>query len=60
MMKDLPQDPVMLYSLLNTLLRDSYPSLAALCEDRELSEKDLLYRLSEAGFSYDRDRNRFV
>ena len=33
---ELPKDPVMLLSVINTELRDKYPSLDALCEDREI------------------------
>ena len=58
-MKELPQDPVILMSYLNTLLRDQYSSLEALCEDLELSETALLKKLSEAGFDYSRERNCF-
>ena len=32
-MAGLPKDPMSLYSVLNTKLRDFYPSLDALCED---------------------------
>ena len=30
----LPEDPMMLYSFINMKLRDFYPSLDALCEER--------------------------
>lgn len=59
-MAGIPQDPVMLYSYLNTLLRDRYGSLSELCEDLELSEATLRERLSEAGFQYQPEKNRFA
>ena len=32
---ELPKDPMMLFSFINMKLRDYYPSLDALCADRE-------------------------
>ncbi len=55
----LPNDPMILFSLLNTKLRDEYDSLAALCEDLEENEEELKARLAAVGFSYDAEKNRF-
>ena len=33
----LPNDPIMLLSMINLKLRDFYPTLDALCEDLDLS-----------------------
>lgn len=55
----IPNDPVILFSYLNTLLRDKYSSLDSLCEDMELSKEDILKKLSSVGFKYDEDNNRF-
>ena len=55
-MGQLPQDPIMLYSVINTKLRDFYSSL----EDMGLSEEELKEKLSSAGFEYDKDRNQFI
>ena len=55
----LPQDPVILMSVLNTKLRDGYDSLEALCEDLELERDELTDRLHEAGFDYDPEQNQF-
>ena len=38
---ELPKDPVMLLSVINTELRDKYPSLDALCEDREITKTSI-------------------
>lgn len=54
-----PNDPVILFSYLNTLLRDKYPSLDSLCEDMELSKEDILQKLAAVGFKYDEDKNCF-
>lgn len=56
----LPQDPVMLYSFLNLKLRDHYSNLSDLCDDLDVSEGDLLIKMSNAGYIYDRESNRFV
>lgn len=56
----LPHDPVMLYSVINTKLRDFYSSLAALCEDMNINEEDLKQKLATVGFEYDKERNQFV
>ncbi|MBP5410732.1 MAG: DUF4250 domain-containing protein [Lachnospiraceae bacterium] len=53
----LPQDPAMLVSYLNLKLRDYYDSLSALCEDEDISEDELLARLAESGYRYDRETN---
>lgn len=56
----LPQDPYILFSVVNTKLRDQYSSLDALCDDLDVSKAELLQKLSAAGFSYDAGQNRFV
>lgn len=56
----LPDDPNMLYSILNMKLRDFYPSLDALCEDMGIDNAELEKRLREAGFFYAPEQNRIV
>ncbi len=55
----LPKDPAVLFSYINTLLRDKYGSLRELCGDMQLSEEDIIKNLEAAGFYYDETRNRF-
>lgn len=55
----LPKDPIMLMSVINTKLRDLYPSLEALCEDMDVSQAEITEPLEKAGFKYDREQNRF-
>lgn len=56
----LPEDPVLLFSVVNLKLRDFYSGLDALCEDLDIKKEELVNRLSEAGFSYDEEHNCFV
>ena len=56
----LPQDPAVLLSYVNMKLRDSYPSLAALCDDLGADEGTLCSALAAIGYTYDEQRNAFV
>lgn len=55
----IPQDPVILLSYVNTLLRDAYGSLDALCEEKNLSALELEERLASIDYHYSPERNRF-
>lgn len=59
MNNDLPQDPIMLMSVVNMKLRDFYPSLDALCEDLCIDRNVLEAKLAAAGFEYSPQRNKF-
>ena len=59
-MKTLPQDPAMLLSVVNTLLRDQYPSLAHLCDDYAVREAWIREKLASIGYYYSREQNAFV
>lgn len=56
----IPSDPVMLFSFLNLKLRDFYGSLDALCEDLDLSRKEIEDKLGGIGYHYDAEKNKFV
>lgn len=58
-MENLPKDPVMLMSVINTWLRDEYATLDQLCEDREIDREKLTDILSTAGFDYMPEINQF-
>ena len=45
--------------MLNTQLRDFYSSLDLLCDDLMINRDELVKKLADAGFSYDREQNRF-
>ena len=55
----LPSDPMILFSVVNTKLRDEYPSLEALCDDLQVDRQQLESRLSQAGFEYNPAQNKF-
>lgn len=55
----LPQDPMMLLSVINMKLRDYYGSLDELCDDLDVERTALERKLHEAGFEYDGHQNRF-
>ena len=56
---DLPQDPMMLFSVINMKLRDFYPSLDALCEDLNVDKEELMAKLAAFGFEYSEEHNKF-
>lgn len=56
---DLPNDPVMLLSVINMKLRDSYKSLDELCDDLLLDKAALCGKLAAIGYEYDPATNRF-
>ena len=55
----LPNDPVMLMSVINLKLRDFYSSLDALCDDMNINKADLVEKLKSAGFEYNEEQNMF-
>lgn len=57
---ELPNDPVMLLSMINTELRDKYSSLDALCEDRAIQKASIIDTLKGIDYEYDKTRNQFV
>ncbi|MFQ7307315.1 MAG: DUF4250 domain-containing protein [Mediterraneibacter sp.] len=56
----LPGDPVILLSVVNTKLRDFYPSLEALCEDMQADQNEITEKLKMIDYEYDAVRNQFV
>ena len=58
--KNLPNDPMMLLSVINLKLRDYYKSLDALCEDMDADKEELLSKLSSIDYEYDETLNKFV
>lgn len=59
-MPNIPKDPVMLLSYINTQLRDYYPSLEECCRSLGISENDLASSLSGIDYHYDRKKNQFI
>ncbi len=60
MLAGLPADPVILLGVINTKLRDFYPSLEALCDDMQIDGRELADRLGMIDYAYDPGRNQFV
>lgn len=58
-MLDLPNDPMMLFSVINMRLRDIYPSLDALCDDLHVDKDLIIQRLAAVGFEYNAQQNKF-
>ncbi len=56
---ELPNDPIMLMSVINMKLRDEYSTLDALCEDLQMSKEEILKKLAKAGFEYNPEANKF-
>ena len=57
---NIPKDPIMLMSYINTQLRDNYPSLSELAKSLGLDEKEIMNKLNGIGMKYDPDLNRFI
>lgn len=55
----IPQDPEMLYSMINMKLRDSYDSFSSLCEDEDIDEQMVESILNKAGYFYNNEINQF-
>jgi len=55
----LPKDPMILLSYVNTKLRDEYEDPDELCAALDLSREELESRLAGAGFRYDPAQKRY-
>ncbi len=60
MLTGLPGDPVILLGVVNTKLRDFYPSLDAMCDDMQIEKEELTEKLGMIDYEYDAGRNQFV
>ena len=57
---NLPKDPMLLLSVVNTTLRDQYTSLDALCEDMQADREKMETKLQNIDYTYDENTNQFV
>jgi hypothetical protein len=55
----LPNDPIMLMSVVNTKLRDFYSSLDELCKAEDADKNEIIEKLKNVGFEYDENLNKF-
>ena len=59
MSSQIPKDPAILLSYINTQLRDRYPSLEELCASLNIDQSGLIQKLSAIDYVYDRSSNQF-
>lgn len=57
---NLPKDPVMLLSVVNTQLRDIYSSLEELAAAHMVDAQELQEKLAIINYEYNEKRNQFV
>ena len=57
---NIPNDPVMLLSFVNTQLRDNYPTLGELAAAYGVNAEDIKAKLGNIDYTYDEESNRFV
>lgn len=55
----LPKDSNILLSVINTYLRDAYPTLDALCNALGVNKEEIEKSLAKIGYTYDERQNRF-
>lgn len=55
----LPKDPVMLLSVVNTELRDQYPSLKELAKAYGVTEQEITDQLALIKYEYQPETNQF-
>lgn len=58
-MTQIPYDPVILLSYVNTQLRDHFSSLKDLCDSLDLEEDTIQSRLLAIDYHYDPELNQF-
>ncbi|MDE6035554.1 MAG: DUF4250 domain-containing protein [Ruminococcus sp.] len=56
---NIPNDPAILLSYVNTMLRDNYDSLDELCRSLDIDRIELEKKLSVIGYVYSPEHNRF-
>ena len=55
----IPNDPHMLFSFVNMMLRDRYDSLEEFCNANDVDVSEITDKLRAAGYEYDRELNQF-
>lgn len=59
-MSQVPKDPVMLMSYLNTQLRDHYSTWEECCKSLNLEKEQIEKTLKQIDYVYDPERNQFI
>lgn len=57
---NIPKDPAILLSFVNTKLRDFYPSLDEMCSDLGADRVEIEKSLAAIGYAYNSGRNVFI
>lgn len=55
----LPNDPIMLLSVVNTKLRDFYSTLEDFCKSEDAEIDEITKKLESVGYKYDSTHNKF-
>lgn len=58
--ENMPKDPMMLLSFVNTSLRDKGIDLDELCKSFGVEKAEIEEKLDKLGYSYNNELNRFV
>ncbi len=56
----LPNDPFILLSVLNTRLRDFYPSLEECCKAEDIDQDTVINQLASIRYRYSAEKNQFI
>ena len=59
-MTNVPKDPIILLSYINTKLRDDFASLDELCASLEINKGELTEKLANINYTYDDTLNKFI
>lgn len=57
---NLPNNPFVLLSYINTKLRDNYSSLDDLVDDLDLNKDEIINTLKSINYEYDENLNKFI
>ena len=57
---NLPNNPFVLLSYINTKLRDNYSSLDDLVDDLDLNKDEIINILKSINYEYDESLNKFI
>lgn len=57
---NLPNDPILLLSVVNMKLRDFYKDLDMLCQEMSVDKSKLIDKLADIDYEYDAKTNQFV
>ena len=60
MFNSLPNDPMILLSVVNTKLRDTYSNIDMLCDDLDVDKDELISKLHKINYKYNAEKNQFI